>query len=82
MKKIDKLILNSAGGPFVVSFAIALFVLVMQFLWLYIDEIAGKGVNIFILAELIAYLSVVTFPMALPIAVLLASVMEIGRAHV
>lgn len=79
MKKIDKLILNSAGGPFVVSFAIALFVLVMQFLWLYIDEIAGKGVNIFILAELIAYLSVVTFPMALPIAVLLASVMVMGN---
>lgn len=79
MKKIDKLILNSAGGPFLVSFAIALFVLVMQFLWLYIDEIAGKGVNIFILSELIAYLSVVTFPMALPIAVLLASVMVMGN---
>ncbi|MGI9160912.1 MAG: LptF/LptG family permease [Saprospiraceae bacterium] len=79
MKKIDKLMLNSVGGPFLVSFAIALFVLVMQFLWLYIDEIAGKGVNIFILSELIAYLSVVTFPMALPIAVLLASVMVMGN---
>lgn len=79
MKKIDKLLLTSSLGPFVVSFGIALFVLVMQFLWLYIDEIAGKGVSIFIMLELIAYLSIATFPMALPIAVLIASVMVLGN---
>ncbi|MBK8920814.1 MAG: LptF/LptG family permease [Saprospirales bacterium] len=79
MKKIDKLLLASFGGPFVVSFGIALFVLVMQFLWLYIDEIAGKGVSIFIMLELIGYLSISTFPMALPIAVLIASVMVLGN---
>ncbi|MEZ4919503.1 MAG: LptF/LptG family permease [Saprospiraceae bacterium] len=79
MKKIDKLLLSSSFGPFIVSFGIALFVLVMQFLWLYIDEIAGKGVSILILIELISYLSVATFPMALPIAVLLASVMVMGN---
>ncbi len=79
MKKIDKLLLSSFVGPFVISFGIALFVLVMQFLWLYIDEIAGKGVSLFIMLELIGYLSISTFPMALPIAVLIASVMLMGN---
>lgn len=79
MKKLDKLLLNSFIGPFLVSFGIALFVLIMQFLWLYIDEIAGKGVSIFIMLELIGYLSVSTFPMALPIGVLIASVMVLGN---
>lgn len=79
MKKIDKLLMSSFIGPFAVSFGIALFVLIMQFLWLYIDEIAGKGVSIFIMLELIGYLSISTFPMALPIAVLIASVMVMGN---
>jgi lipopolysaccharide export system permease protein len=79
MKKIDKLLLSSFIGPFAVSFGIALFVLIMQFMWLYIDEIAGKGVSIFIMLELIGYLSISTFPMALPIAILLASVMVMGN---
>ncbi|MCC6280757.1 MAG: LptF/LptG family permease [Saprospiraceae bacterium] len=79
MKKIDKLLLTSFIGPFAVSFFIALFVLIMQFLWLYIDDIAGKGVSIFIMLELIGYLSISTFPMALPIAVLIASVMVMGN---
>ena len=79
MKKVDELLLKSFVGPFVVSFGVALFVLIMQFLWLYIDEIAGKGVSIFIMMELIGYLSVSTFPMALPIAVLIASVMVMGN---
>jgi lipopolysaccharide export system permease protein len=79
MKKIDRLLLTSFFGPFFVSFGIALFVLIMQFLWLYIDEIAGKGVSIFVLMELIAYLSISIFPTALPIAVLIASVMVMGN---
>lgn len=78
IKKIDKLVLSSFVGPFLVSFGIALFVLIMQFLWLYIDDIAGKGVSILIMMELIAYMSISTFPMALPIAVLIASVMVMG----
>jgi lipopolysaccharide export system permease protein len=78
LKKIDRLLLTSFIGPFAVSFGIALFVLIMQFLWLYIDEIAGKGVSVFVLIELIGYLSISTFPMALPIAVLIASVMVMG----
>jgi lipopolysaccharide export system permease protein len=79
MKKIDKLLLASFAGPFVASFGVALFVLVMQVLWLHIDDIAGKGVGLFIMLELIGYLSIAVFPMALPIAVLLASVMVMGN---
>jgi lipopolysaccharide export system permease protein len=79
MKKLDRLMLQGFVGPFAVAFGIALFVLIMQFLWLYIDEIAGKGVSIFILFELIGYLSITMFPMALPIGVLIASVMVVGN---
>lgn len=79
MKKIDRLLITGFIGPFLVSFGIALFVLVMQFLWLYIDEIAGKGVSVLILFELVGYLSVSTFPLALPIAVLISSVMLFGN---
>lgn len=78
LKKIDRLLLTSFISPFAVSFGIALFVLIMQFLWLYIDEIAGKGVSVFVLIELIGYLSISVFPMALPIAVLISSVMVMG----
>lgn len=78
MKKIDKLLLTSSLGPFAVAFFIAVFVLVIQIMWLYIDEIAGKGVGILIMLELVGYMSVTVFPMALPIAVLIASVMVMG----
>jgi lipopolysaccharide export system permease protein len=79
MKKIDKLIMSSFVGPFVIAFCFVVFILVLQFLWLYIDEIAGKGVNILVMMELIGYMSVSTFPMALPVAVLIASVMVYGN---
>ncbi len=66
-------------APLIVTFFIALFVLIMQFLWTYIDDIVGKGVGMIILIELISYLSVSLFPMALPIAVLISSVMIMGN---
>ena len=50
----------------------------MQFLWTYIDDIIGKGVDLFVMIELISYLSVSLFPTALPIAVLISSVMVMG----
>ncbi len=79
MKKVDKLLLKSFISPFLVAFLIALFVLVMQFLWVYIDDIIGKGASILMLSELIFYLSISLFPMALPIGVLMASVMVMGN---
>lgn len=63
----------------VLSFLIALFVLTMQFFWLYIDEIMGKGVSILQIIELVSYLTVSFVPLALPMGVLLASVMVFGN---
>jgi len=78
VKKIDRLILRAFIGPFFVTFFIALFVLIMQFLWKYIDDLVGKGLDIFIIAELIFYLSASVVPLAMPIAILLASIMTFG----
>lgn len=78
MKKLDRLLVTSFIGPFIVTFMIAMFVLLMQILWLYIDDIAGKGLGFFILVELIAYKCVGLIPMALPLAILISSVMVLG----
>jgi len=75
---LDKLLIKSFVGPFVVTFFVAIFVLIMQTLWLYMDDIAGKGASIFLIIEFLAYLSVSLIPMALPIAVLISSVMVLG----
>jgi lipopolysaccharide export system permease protein len=79
LKIIDKFLLKSFIPPFIVSFGIALFVLVMQVLWVYIDEIMGKGLTIFELTELIFYLSMTLVPMAFPIGVLISTVMVMGN---
>lgn len=78
-KTIDKLLMRSFLAPFFGTFLIALFVLIMQFLWLYIDDIIGKGVGFFMMIELIGYLSVSLIPTALPIAILISSVMVMGN---
>ena len=79
IKTFDKLIIRSFIPPFVVTFFIAHFVLVMQFLWKYIDDIVGKGATFFMIIELIGYLSISLIIMALPIAVLISSVMVMGN---
>ncbi len=79
MKIIDKFLIRSFVGPFIIAFFIALFVLIMQFLWLYIDEMMGKGLTIFDVSELLFYLSVGFVPQALPIGVLISTVMVMGN---
>ncbi len=79
MKILDKMMLKSFASPYLATFFIALFVLVMQTLWVYIDAIAGKGVGMLVLTELVGYMSVSMFPLALPIAVLISSVMVLGN---
>jgi lipopolysaccharide export system permease protein len=79
MKIIDRLLLKSFIGPFVLIFFIALFVLVMQFLWKYIDELVGKGLSISIIGELLFLASASLVPLALPLAMLLSSMMTIGN---
>ncbi len=72
------MILKNFLPPFIVAFGIALFVLTMQILWVYVDDIMGKGVSIWMLIEFIFYLSISLVPMAMSIAMLLASVMSMG----
>ncbi|MCR5423689.1 MAG: LptF/LptG family permease [Bacteroidales bacterium] len=79
MRKIDKLILKSFLGPLLLTFAIAVFVLLMQFVWKYIDDLVGKGLEFRIIAELLFYASATFVPMALPISVLFASIMTMGN---
>ena len=79
MKKLHKLVLQSYLGPFVVTFFIALFIILMQFVWKYIDDLVGKGLEWYIIAELLFYASATFVPMALPLAVLLSSIMTMGR---
>ncbi len=79
VKRIDRLLLTSFVGPVVVTFFIALFVLIMQTLWVYIDDIIGKGAGFGMIVEFIFYRSISLFPMALPIAILLSSVMIMGN---
>jgi len=79
MKILDKFLIRSFIPPFLVAFGVGLFVLVLQFMWLWIDEIMGKGLSIFELIELIFYLSMTMVPLALPIGVLISSVMVLGN---
>ncbi len=61
------------------TFFISLFILVMQFLWRYVDDLVGKGLEVNVLAELMFYASLQVVPMALPLAILLASLMSFGN---
>ncbi|MEZ5038654.1 MAG: LptF/LptG family permease [Saprospiraceae bacterium] len=79
LKQLDRLMITSFIPPFIVTFMIAVFVLLMQILWLYIDDIAGKGLGFFLLIELLAYKCVGLIPMALPLAILISSVMVLGN---
>ncbi|MBL7813452.1 MAG: LptF/LptG family permease [Saprospiraceae bacterium] len=79
MKILDRYLIKSFIPPFFVSFGIALFVLMMHFLWLYIDEMMGKGLGILELVELLFYLTIVLVPQALPIGVLISTVMVMGN---
>ncbi|MCX6245682.1 MAG: LptF/LptG family permease [Bacteroidetes bacterium] len=79
MKKLDWFILKSYLGPLVMTFFIALFILLMQFLWKYIDDLVGKGLEWFIIAKLLFYASSTFVPYALPLAILLSSLMMFGN---
>ena len=79
VKKLDILILKAFIGPFIATFFITLLVLVLQFFWLYIDDFVGKGLSTGVIFEFIWYQSAVLVPLALPLAVLLSSLMTFGN---
>ncbi len=79
IKRLDWLILKSYAGPMALTFVIAIFVLVMQFVWKYVDELVGKGLPWSVIAELLFYAATTFVPMALPLAILLSSLMTFGN---
>ena len=79
MKKVDKFVLKSFIGPLILTFCIVLIILLLQFLWMYVDELAGKGLNFEILAELLFQFALSFVPTALPLAILLAALMTFGN---
>ena len=79
IKKLDKLILKSFLGPFIITFFIAFFVLMMQTLWKYIDDLVGKGLDFITVIKFIWYASATLSSLAMPIAILISSIMTFGN---
>jgi len=79
MKTIHKLVLKSYLGPLVMTFFIIMFILLMNILWRYIDELVGKGLSMGIIVELLGYALVTMLPMGLPLIMLLAAIMTMGN---
>ena len=78
MKRLHWYIIKSFLGPFFMTFFIVVFVLLMQFLWKYVDDLVGKGLDFKVLGEMIFYASFGLLPYAFPLAMLLASIMTFG----
>ncbi|WP_301708927.1 LptF/LptG family permease [uncultured Duncaniella sp.] len=79
IKRMDTFILQSFLPLFVMTFCICLFIVLMQFLWRYIDDLVGKGLGVDVISELFFYAALTMVPMALPLAILLASLMIFGN---
>ena len=79
MKILDKYILKTFLVPFVATFLIVLFVLVMQVLWQTFENIAGKGISLPFILKFLYYTTLIITPQALPIGVLLSSIMALGN---
>lgn len=79
IKRLDRFMFKSFVPLFVMTFFICLFIVLMQFLWRYIDDLVGKGLGIDVIGELFFYAALTMVPMALPLAILLASLMTFGN---
>lgn len=79
MKKLHLFLIKSFIWPFVLTFITTVFLLLMQFLWKYIDDLVGKGLEFHNIAELLFYASARFVPIALPMSILLSSVLVFGR---
>ena len=79
MKRLDRFILKAFIGPFIAILLVVMFVLVMQFLWVYIDELVGKGLGLAVILEFLMWGGCTILPMALPLATLLAAMWTLGQ---
>ncbi len=79
MKKLDKLILSSFVGPFIMTFLVVVFILLTQHMLKYFDDIIGKDLGWEVLSQLLFYFAIFMTPVALPLAVLLSSLITFGN---
>lgn len=79
MKRIDKYVLKNYIGPFFMTFLVVVFIFLMQFVWKYVDDMVGKGLDWSILFKLLLYTSCTFIPMAMPLALLLSGIMTFGN---
>ena len=79
IKKVDIFITKQFGLLFAGTFFICQFVLMMQFLWRYVDELIGKGLTIDVLAQFFWYMGLMLMPQAFPLAILLSSLITFGN---
>jgi lipopolysaccharide export system permease protein len=79
MKALDRFVLKHFLGPFALSFVLVMFVLLMQFLWKWVDVLVGKGLEWTVIAELMTYIGIGLMPLALPLAMLLSTLMAMGN---
>jgi lipopolysaccharide export system permease protein len=79
MKKLDKLVIRAFIGPFIVTTSVVLFIFLMRFILTYFDEFVGKDLGLWVFIKLFTYFTIIAVPVALPLAVLLASLMTYGN---
>ncbi|MEO1052071.1 MAG: LptF/LptG family permease, partial [Bacteroidota bacterium] len=79
MKRIDKLIITSFIGPFILTFLVVVFILLTQHMLKYFDDIVGKDLGWDVLGRLLFYFSIFMTPIAMPLAILLSSLMTFGN---
>ena len=79
VKRIDIYLLRNFLGLFVATFFIAIFILLMQFMWMHVNDLVGKGIGLGVLAEFFLYATATVIPLALPLAILLSSLISFGN---
>lgn len=79
MKKLDKFILQSFIGPFILTFLVVVFILLMQHMLKYFDDIIGKGLDSATIGQLLFYFAIFMMPVSMPLAVLLSSLLTFGN---
>ena len=79
MTRVHRLVIKAYIGPLAATFFIVLFILMMNFVWRYIDELTGKGLEFFTIAELVVCATANMIPLGLPLALLLSSIMALGN---
>ena len=79
IKKLDIFVAKQFGLLFIATFFICQFVLMMQFLWRYVDELIGKGLSLDVLAQFFWYMGIMLMPQAFPLAILLSSLIAFGN---